>query len=306
MSENVNSQYTQSLGSADIDSSSDRTRATNYSSHEGNMPVYGRSLVYGNQNTFDAGDDYYQPQSHTIDAETISMAARQPGQSYYMPPYTSNMMRPPSLPMVDTNFSYIPNTQPPTSWSNSANTPFNPMPTSPFPFYPENKAAALAYDQNQLDHASYASPYSLTSGEAHFMMGPRVDDTVAIGGGLIADSPYSPTGPNNFLDDTVAIDGGFVADNPSSSSSHLPAFPIRKTVGSLKVKQQANSKRKTTATFRCKYCGSDFTAKHNLQYHENSHEGKKPYPCPYCIDKAFTVPRSRDRHVKTCKEKPKT
>ncbi|KAJ3811021.1 hypothetical protein F5876DRAFT_9677, partial [Lentinula aff. lateritia] len=73
------------------------------------------------------------------------------------------------------------------------------------------------------------------------------------------------------------------------------------TVASTKVTEASNRRRKLSPRFRCFVCHADFTAKHNLQFHENSHKGKKPYTCRYC-GSSFTVPRSRVRHERKCKQ----
>ncbi|KAJ3820181.1 hypothetical protein F5878DRAFT_642793 [Lentinula raphanica] len=138
-------------------------------------------------------------------------------------------------PMVYTNFAYAPNPRPLTDWtSNSAaDTPINPTPTSPSSFYLEETEA---HHQNHIGHASslYESSqslYPLTPGKAPFAMESQVsDDTVAIG-----------SGPP-----------GLFADNPFPSTSSGYSSPLKRTVGSPKVKQQAYSKRKNPANFHSK------------------------------------------------------
>ncbi|KAJ3773748.1 hypothetical protein FB446DRAFT_771554 [Lentinula raphanica] len=76
---------------------------------------------------------------------------------------------------------------------------------------------------------------------------------------------------------TITINEEPITDDPSSPASLGLSSLMKQKVGSLKLKQQANN-------------------------HENSHEGKKPYACPYCI-RRFTGARAKNRHVKICKEK---
>ncbi|KAJ4001479.1 hypothetical protein F5050DRAFT_1408034 [Lentinula boryana] len=184
----------------------------------------------------------------------------------------------PHPPMVLTDFPYLLTTQP--DWTNSANTPFS---TSSYTRF--STAGSTAYEPNQLGQTSYEnspSQYSLIQGEAR-------PDFMAVDPSQLAYPDHS-TSPTN---------GGYSAISPSLLTSSQPV--LKKTrVASQKVKEQADRKRKLGARFYCKYCTSDFTTKHNLQHHENAHEGKKLYHCPKCKS-SFSVPRSRDRHCKSCK-----
>ncbi|KAJ3796114.1 hypothetical protein GGU11DRAFT_166829 [Lentinula aff. detonsa] len=182
--------------------------------------------------------------------------------------------------MVLTNFPYVQTTQPETGRKNSADTPFS---TSSYTLFPT--AGSTTYEPNQLNQTSYEnfpSQYPLIQGEV------RPD--------FMAVHPPQLPYPDHS---TPRINEEYSAISPSLLTSSPPVLK-KNRVASQKVKERADSKRKTSARFNCKYCNSDFTAKHNLQYHENSHEGKKLYPCPHC-ESPFSVPRSRDRHSKSCK-----
>ncbi|KIK63596.1 hypothetical protein GYMLUDRAFT_71735 [Collybiopsis luxurians FD-317 M1] len=86
--------------------------------------------------------------------------------------------------------------------------------------------------------------------------------------------------------------------NPTISEANLV---FRSKVASDKVRMNAELKRKGPAKFLCEACGATFTAKHNLGFHMNSHNGIKPYSCEVCGE-TFTAPRSKDRHLKKHEE----
>ncbi|MBE3048010.1 C2H2-type zinc finger protein [Candidatus Bathyarchaeota archaeon] len=50
--------------------------------------------------------------------------------------------------------------------------------------------------------------------------------------------------------------------------------------------------------FECRICGETFTRKVNLQGHERSHFGDRPYACSAC-GRAFARVNDRKRHEKT-------
>ncbi|KAJ3979760.1 hypothetical protein F5890DRAFT_1478278 [Lentinula detonsa] len=219
--------------------------------------------------------DYPSDQPHFTNTETYT-ASHSLAHTHGAPDYITR----PQLSMVLTNFPYGPTTQPETDWKNSANTPFS---TSPYALF--HTAGSATYEPNQLGQTSYEnsfSQYSLKQGEG-------CPDFMAVDPSQLAYQDHS----------TPRINEEYTAISPSLLTSSQPVLKKNK-VASQKVKERADSKRKSSARFYCKYCTSDFTAKHNLQYHENSHEGKKLYPCPHCKS-PFSVPRSRDRHGKSCK-----
>lgn len=58
----------------------------------------------------------------------------------------------------------------------------------------------------------------------------------------------------------------------------------------VKVKRQKVSK-------KCKVCGKEYARKKELEMHERSHTGEKPYPCSYC-NKSFASTSSRSTHIR--------
>lgn len=55
--------------------------------------------------------------------------------------------------------------------------------------------------------------------------------------------------------------------------------------------------------FVCSHCGKGFVQRTALDAHENSHTGRRPYPCPKeDCDLTFSDRSSRSRHVKEIHE----
>ncbi|KIJ98855.1 hypothetical protein K443DRAFT_103309 [Laccaria amethystina LaAM-08-1] len=66
----------------------------------------------------------------------------------------------------------------------------------------------------------------------------------------------------------------------------------------------ASNRRRTDALpgrFVCNLCPQDFTAKHNLKNHINSHFQKKPHRCTGGCGSSFGTRSSLNRHRKKCK-----
>ncbi|KAJ6624094.1 hypothetical protein B0H10DRAFT_765264 [Mycena sp. CBHHK59/15] len=62
---------------------------------------------------------------------------------------------------------------------------------------------------------------------------------------------------------------------------------------------KARRKELKLATYVCHFCSADFTTKHNLDNHVNSHLGHRPYRCGKC-SKTFTTRGVKKRHESRC------
>ncbi|KAJ7613970.1 hypothetical protein FB45DRAFT_260173 [Roridomyces roridus] len=89
--------------------------------------------------------------------------------------------------------------------------------------------------------------------------------------------------------------------NPGSSQDEGPVAtsPPRAVVGSAANVDAAHLRRKRAAKFRCEQCGRTFTARHNLNNHENAHKGIRPFPCKNGCGQRFTTAGTATRHAKT-------
>ncbi|KAJ7712538.1 hypothetical protein B0H16DRAFT_562315 [Mycena metata] len=76
--------------------------------------------------------------------------------------------------------------------------------------------------------------------------------------------------------------------------------PYRHSVATPATVRAAKFRRKKHAVFVCHLCGRDFTAKHNLQNHINSHNSVKKHRCEHC-GQSFGTAHVLRRHMKTCK-----
>ncbi|KAJ3923311.1 hypothetical protein F5877DRAFT_74479 [Lentinula edodes] len=150
----------------------------------------------------------------------------------------------PQPPMVFTDFSYVPSTQP-SSWPESAYTQPSSSPYSPFPPTP----GVSGYESNHSGGHLYqnlSANYPNSQGEIN--PGFRIIDPQ----GHYTAYPAPP------------VDEGLTMISPSSLTSF--EFGLKKaTVASTKVREQADRKRKSQARFYCSFCSAHFTAKHNLQ-----------------------------------------
>ncbi|KAJ7755503.1 hypothetical protein B0H16DRAFT_1540649 [Mycena metata] len=80
---------------------------------------------------------------------------------------------------------------------------------------------------------------------------------------------------------------------------HQPGF--RRVVATPATRRAAKFRRKKAASFLCRVCGADFTAKHNLKNHLNSHDSIKDFMCDQCSQRFGTAHVLR-RHLKKCKK----
>lgn len=91
-------------------------------------------------------------------------------------------------------------------------------------------------------------------------------------------------------------------DHPTlpSEPTHFPPGQRRK-IATDAVKKASVRRRKKPGKFKCSLpgCVSDFTTKHNLENHLNSHLGIRNYQCDACM-RTFGVAHVLTRHRKTC------
>ncbi|KAK7031178.1 hypothetical protein VNI00_013594 [Paramarasmius palmivorus] len=108
-----------------------------------------------------------------------------------------------------------------------------------------------------------------------------------------------------------------VHHGPQQYNPSLETGNTIRPVGSEALSQASMKRRERDASYRCKYCGSTFTAKHNLKSkcllctddtftyvdipldHLNSHEGIRPYECEGCF-RSFGTKHVLNRHRGTC------
>ncbi|KAJ7081826.1 hypothetical protein B0H15DRAFT_853717 [Mycena belliarum] len=108
---------------------------------------------------------------------------------------------------------------------------------------------------------------------------------------------HSSSGPAEECESSIVT-----ADSPSSGFLTFAPTEIplaNPEVGSWATVQAARSRRKKPGKFACPYSGciSNFTARHNLRHHINSHKGVKPHQCHVCRTR-FTTPSVLTRHLK--------
>ncbi|KAJ7812335.1 hypothetical protein B0H13DRAFT_1469892, partial [Mycena leptocephala] len=58
-------------------------------------------------------------------------------------------------------------------------------------------------------------------------------------------------------------------------------------------------RRMNPGAFVCETCGADFTAKHNLRNHQNSHNSVKIFKCQGC-GQSFATSHVLKRHTRRC------
>lgn len=105
--------------------------------------------------------------------------------------------------------------------------------------------------------------------------------------------PYREPGPPVI--DSVDADKG----ESSTAETFRPIVASAEHVA-------ASNRRRTTGSgrFTCDLCPENFTSKHNLQNHQNSHYGRKNHQCmPEGCGSDFATQSSLVRHRKTCKKR---
>jgi hypothetical protein len=94
--------------------------------------------------------------------------------------------------------------------------------------------------------------------------------------------------------------------NPNSEFNDMisgVAMAPRK-VGSEKLDEASNKRRKNEAKHICQLCGRALTTKHNVKNHMKSHFGIKDNKCDDC-GKGFTTGHVLKRHWKVCQKRKK-
>ena len=80
-----------------------------------------------------------------------------------------------------------------------------------------------------------------------------------------------------------------------------------RAVGSDAMRIMSNQRRRKDYRYCChlRGCPAKFTARHNLNYHKNAHNGERPYKCLYqylgCDYPGAAAPRTAKRHSLTCR-----
>ncbi|KAJ7227485.1 hypothetical protein GGX14DRAFT_630139 [Mycena pura] len=115
----------------------------------------------------------------------------------------------------------------------------------------------------------------------------------------------------DFSLSSVSTSGGGLADAPGDQPGTLPQGTSSKekqdakkfrAVGSPAGRRAAKNRRKDQTmpgAFICKVCNADFTAKHNLRNHMNSHGSVKEFRCDTC-GQSFGTSHVLKRHEGKC------
>ncbi|KAH8806726.1 hypothetical protein DL96DRAFT_614675 [Flagelloscypha sp. PMI_526] len=77
--------------------------------------------------------------------------------------------------------------------------------------------------------------------------------------------------------------------------------PGEATLATRSVQEAARRRRKRPPRFRCEFCPTDFTAKHNFENHMNSHRNIRPHKCKMGCGKSFGTAQVLRRHESKCK-----
>ncbi|KAJ7081824.1 hypothetical protein B0H15DRAFT_447094 [Mycena belliarum] len=97
------------------------------------------------------------------------------------------------------------------------------------------------------------------------------------------------------------LDSSSAWDHPGRLANQSTG--LHKSAVSTEAGRTAATARRKNPTipgaFVCDLCGDDFTAKHNLKNHKDSHMGRKTHSCPMC-DKCFGTSGVQKRHQRKC------
>ncbi|KAF7336991.1 hypothetical protein MVEN_02135600 [Mycena venus] len=100
--------------------------------------------------------------------------------------------------------------------------------------------------------------------------------------------------------DADGSSGGNTDQSSQRDSGHASGY--RHSVATDATRRAANARRKDPTKIGahiCPYCGNDFTALHNLNYHIKSHLSLKEHPCKDCGQR-FGTPQVLKRHKSKC------
>ncbi|KAJ7036304.1 hypothetical protein C8F04DRAFT_483801 [Mycena alexandri] len=181
-------------------------------------------------------------------------------------PRSPNPQRDYPSPSVGSDHDVWPNPSPQSSTTNSGHTE-----------YPDNNQFEHLIGQIQLSDSKVA--FAFSSGEA-------------------STSRLSHQGRQDISDAGRSLPQDILPNGPPGDQQ--PGF--RPVVATLATRRAAKFRRKKDAPFVCRFCSADFTAKHNLKNHLNSHDSVKNFMCDKCFE-SFGTAHVLRRHVKKCKKR---
>ncbi|KAJ7148451.1 hypothetical protein C8R43DRAFT_518747 [Mycena crocata] len=141
------------------------------------------------------------------------------------------------------------------------------------------------------DHGEVGSPSKTPTDQAHFHLIQYMHHHLV----PVFQSPSHLVG--NHLPEIVKISDG----KPAQQGKDSPRF--RSEVGSKAGRKAAHNRRKDKTkrgAHVCEYCDADFTAKHNLKNHINSHKLEKAFVCDMCLE-SFGTKHVLTRHQNCCR-----
>lgn len=177
--------------------------------------------------------------------------------------------------------------------------------------------------ESPLESPTTLDPQSTTNMQRQYLIDPNSEFPGTFGEGFnlgyvtptqLGHSIIDPVNPGNpppppysaSADGTMLFLGaGEPYGWPTAQTSMQVVAPMNQNnVETNAVREAAKSRRKTSASFYCELCGADFTAAHNLQYHRNKHDDRRPYPCAHRhrgCDYSAAAPSTAARHSGTCR-----